>query len=131
MRDQVQFVRQNESQGVARKWANDAANVLHRITTQVDLDLEIFMTMGRGFRFAFGLATDIKVRPLAALLHAECGDAIGRVHHGFLIVLLLIVSCPMTSFKAFLLRGASFFVQKIRKGLKIFQRSRTGFSTVQ
>jgi hypothetical protein len=105
-------MRQDERQRVAREWTNHAADVLHGIAAKVDLNLEILMTMRRSFRFAFGLATDVEVGPLAALLHTVSGDAIGRVHREFLVVLLFIVSCPTTSFKTFLLTVASFFVQK-------------------
>jgi hypothetical protein len=60
-------VRQDEGQGVAREGPLDAADQLHGVAAQIDLNLEILVAMGARLGAALELVADVKVRPLAAL----------------------------------------------------------------
>ncbi len=48
VRNHMHPVRQDEGQGVAPERALHAADVLHRVAAEIDLDLEILVTMRRG-----------------------------------------------------------------------------------
>ena len=70
VRNQVQFVRQDKRQGMTRERPDHAADVLHGVSAQIDLNLKILMPMRPGFGAAGMLVTDVEIGPLAALLHA-------------------------------------------------------------
>ncbi len=94
MRNEVQFMREDECQCVAWEGPYHTADVLHGVAAEVDLNLKILVAMRRGFCLALGLAADVKIRPLTALLHAVGGDAIDGIHR----VLLVCVSYCRSSY---------------------------------
>ena len=69
VRYQVKTMREDESHRFPGKGAYSAADMLHGVTTQIDLNLEILVPMRAGQCGAPPLVTDVKVVPIAALLH--------------------------------------------------------------
>ncbi len=70
MRDQVQAMGQDKRQGPSWVRPDGAADVLHGIAAQVDLDLEVVVSVWGDNGRACLLVTNIEVRAVAALLHA-------------------------------------------------------------
>lgn len=79
--DHMQAMGQDKGKGLARERPHSAANVLHSVAAEVDLDLEVFMPMRAGQRRPPALVADVEVGAVAALLHAVGGNA-GAWHNG-------------------------------------------------
>ncbi len=77
MRNHMHAVRQDERQGVAREWPLDAADVLHGVATEVDLDLEVLVPVRRGFGATTLFVANVEIGQFAALLHDVSRDTAG------------------------------------------------------
>ncbi len=80
MRDQVQAMGQDKRQGSSWVRPDGAADVLHGIAAQVDLDLEVVVSVWGDNGRACLLVANIEVRAVAALLHAIGAHAGGTRH---------------------------------------------------
>ncbi len=70
-------MRQDKGQRIARKRAHSVADVLHGVAAEVDLNLEVLMSMRAGFGAAALFVANVKVGEFTALLHDIGGDTAG------------------------------------------------------